>query len=160
MGEPEVSAFLTALATDRRVSASTQNQAIAALLFLYGRVLGRDLQWMDDIVRAKRPERLPVVLTRAEVRRLLDKVNGLVALIVRLLYGSGFRLFEALELRVKDIDLEKHEIHVREVRAAKIEEPCCRERWSTACARSWPGLGISTRATSRPAPASWSSPTR
>ena len=119
MGELEVTAFLSSLATHRRVSASTQNQALAALLFLYQRVLDRDLAWMDHIVRAKRPERLPVVLTRAEVRQLLESVDGVVSLIVRLLYGSGLRLFEALELRVKDLDLEKRELLIRDGKGRK-----------------------------------------
>ena len=119
MGEREIGAFLSWLATHRKVAASTQNQALAALLFLYQRVLGRDLAWMDHIVHAGRPERLPVVLTRAEVRRLFERVSGVVALIVRLLYGSGLRLFEALELRVKDLDLEKREVHVRDGKGRK-----------------------------------------
>jgi integron integrase len=119
MGEAEISAFLSSLATNRRVSGRTQNQALAALLFLYQRVLGRDVAWMDQIVRAKRPERLPVVLTRAEIRLLLKQVDGVVAVIVSLLYGSGLRLFEALELRVKDLDLEKREILVRDGKGRK-----------------------------------------
>ena len=114
MAEPEVSAFLSSLATARRVSASTQNQALAALLFLYTEVLARKLQWMNDLVRAKRPERLPVVLTRAEVRTILQRLDDPTALVAGLLYGSGLRLLEALELRVKDLDLEKRQIHVRD----------------------------------------------
>jgi integron integrase len=119
MGEAEVTAFLSSLATARAVSASTQNQALAALLFLYSRVLQRRLAWMDHIVRAKRPERLPVVLSRVEVRAILPAVPGPVGLIVRLLYGSGLRLFEVLELRAKDLDLDRREIHVRDGKGRK-----------------------------------------
>jgi integrase len=105
--------FLSSLATARQVSASTQNQALAALLFLYAEVLERKLQWMNELVRAKRPERLPLVLTRAELRDILQRLDGPTALVAGLLYGSGLRLLEALELRVRDLDLEKREIHVR-----------------------------------------------
>jgi integron integrase len=95
------------------------SSGLAALLFLYGEVLGRKLQWMDDVVRAKRPERLPVVLTRAEVRTLLQRLDGPIGLVARLLYGSGLRLLEALQLRVKDLDLEKRELHVRDGKGRK-----------------------------------------
>jgi integrase len=123
MAEPEVSAFLSSLATNRRVSASTQNQALAALLFLYAHVLERKLHWMHELVRAKRPERLPVVLTRAEVRAVLQRLDGPTALVAGLLYGSGLRLLEALELRVKDLDLEKRQIHLRDGKGARTVEP-------------------------------------
>jgi integron integrase len=119
MGEAEVSTFLSALATTRRVSASTQNQALAALLFLYAEVLERKLQWMSQLVRAKRPERLPVILTRAEVRDILRRLDGPTGLVAGLLYGSGLRLLEALELRVKDLDLDKREIHLRDGKGRK-----------------------------------------
>ena len=98
MSEPEVAAFLSSLATERAVSASTQNQALAALLFLYEHVLDRKLGWVDGVARAKSPERLPVVLTRGEVQALLARLDGVPALVCGLLYGSGLRLFEALEL--------------------------------------------------------------
>jgi integrase len=101
MGEPEVSAFLTMLAVERHVSASTQNQALAGLLFLYKDVLGRKLDWLKDIVHAKRPERIPVVLTRSEVAIVLGKMDGIEKLHVSLLYGGGLRLLEGLRLRVK-----------------------------------------------------------
>jgi integron integrase len=119
MGEAEVSAFLSSPATGRGVSASTQNQALAALLLLYQQVLGRRLARMDGMARAKLPERLPVVLSRAEVHSMIDGLEGVVALLVRLLYGSGLRLFEALELRVKDLDLPRREIHVRDGKGRK-----------------------------------------
>jgi integron integrase len=119
MGESEIGAFLSSLASERTVSASTQNQALAALLFLYARVLGRKLAWIEGVTRAKRPERLPVVLTRAEVQAVIARVPGPSALICRLLYGSGLRLNEALTLRVKDIDLESCAIHVRDGKGRK-----------------------------------------
>ena len=119
MAEPEVARFLSSLASERTVSASTQNQALAAILFLYEHVLGRKLGWVDGVARAKTPERLPAVLTRAEVQALLSRLDGVPALVCSLLYGSGLRLFEALELRVKDVDLEKHEIHVRDGKGRK-----------------------------------------
>jgi integron integrase len=119
MGASEVSAFLSSLATAGRVSASTQNQALAALLFLYATVLGRTLPWMDDLVRAKRPERLPVVLTRGEVCSILQRLGGPTSLVAGLLYGSGLRLLEALELRVKDLDLDRREIHLRDGKGRK-----------------------------------------
>lgn len=113
LGREEVTAFLSRLATESRVAASTQNQALAALLFLYREVLRRDLPWLDDLVRAKRPHRVPVVLARAEVRALLDRMGGTPRLVASLLYGSGLRLLEALQLRVKDVDLEARTLTVR-----------------------------------------------
>jgi site-specific recombinase XerD len=98
--------FLTMLATQRRVSASTQNQALAAILFLYKEVLGIKSAWVSTVVRAKRPRHLPVVLTRAEVERVLAKFQGTNRVIASLLYGAGLRVTEGLLLRVKDIDLE------------------------------------------------------
>ncbi len=114
MGPVEITAFLTALAVQRNVSASTQNQALAALLFLYRQVRGCDPGWLDGIVRAKRPQRLPVVLTGQEVNALLAQLGGVKRLMVMLLYGSGLRLVECLHLRVKDIEFERNEIVVRE----------------------------------------------
>ncbi len=113
MGEPEVTAFLSFLASACRVSASTQNQALAALLFLYGEVLKRPVGWMANLVRAQPRQRLPVVLTRDEVRAILERMNGVSQLVARLLYGTGLRLLEALTLRVKDIDFAKAEIRIR-----------------------------------------------
>jgi len=107
MGAAEVEQFLSGLAVEGGVSASTQNQALAALLFLHRDVLGIDLPWLDGIARARRPERLPVVLTRHEVAALLSKLAGRERLMAMLLYGSGLRLLECVGLRVKEIDLEK-----------------------------------------------------
>jgi len=119
MGPAEITQFLTALAVERHVSASTQNQGLAAILFLYKDVLGCDPGWLDDIVRAKRPERLPVVLTRQEVQSLIGKLDGVSWLMAMLLYGSGLRLMECLRLRVKDIDFTRNEIVVREGKGNK-----------------------------------------
>jgi integron integrase len=109
-----VTGFLTHLATVERVSASTQNQALAALLFLYVDVLRRPLAELEGLVRAKRPHRIPVVLTPGEVQRILDQLEGPVHLIAGLLYGAGLRLLEAARLRVKDLDLERREIRIRD----------------------------------------------
>ena len=114
LGESEVTAFLSHLATDRNVAAATQNQALAALLFLYKQVLGRELGWFDDLVRAKRPVRVPVVLSRGEVAALLAQLRGTRWLMASLLYGSGLRLMECLRLRVKDVDFTYRQILVRE----------------------------------------------
>ena len=113
MGEPEISAFLTYLANRRNVSASTQNQALAAILFLYRDVLGRDLDWLEGVVRARRPERLPVVLTRSEVQAVLAQLRGVLWIQASLLYGAGLRLMECSRLRVKDIDVPRMQITVR-----------------------------------------------
>lgn len=113
MGEREVTAFLSYLAVDKHVAASTQNQALAAILFLYQRVLEIKLDWLDDVVRARRPKRLPVVLSREEVARLLDALDGIPSLIGHLMYGTGMRLLEALRLRVKDIEFERRTVIVR-----------------------------------------------
>lgn len=114
MGADEVNAFLSHLAVDRTVSASTQNQALAALLFLYRQVLEEPLPWMDDIVRAQRPDRLPVVLTIDEVRRVIAEVATPVKLVLQLLYGSGLPLLGALCLRVKDVDFARGQLAVRD----------------------------------------------
>lgn len=114
MSAPEVRDFLSSLATEGNVSASTQNQALAALLFLYRHVLEIELPWLDDVVRARRPVRLPTVLTRAEVARVLDALDGVPKLVAVLLYGSGLRLLECLQLRVKDVDFAGNLLRVRE----------------------------------------------
>lgn len=115
MGAPEISAFLSWLATERTVSASTQRQALAALLFLYREALQVELPWIDSIVRAKQPQRLPVVLTRDEVARLWDQIPAASrrGLVLRLLYGTGMRLMEGLRLRVQDVDFAARTITVR-----------------------------------------------
>jgi integron integrase len=119
MAEPEVSNFLSALATEKRVAASTQNQALAAVLFLYHDVLGRDLDWLSGLVHAKFSERLPVVLTRAEVSCVLARMDGVEKLCADLLYGSGLRLLEGLRLRVKDVDFGGQQLIVREGKGNK-----------------------------------------
>ena len=119
MSAPEVEAFLSHLATVGNVSASTQNQALSALLFLYREVLGIDLPWMDTMVRAKKPRRLPVVLSRAEVARVLERMEGTYGLMARLLYGTGMRLMECARLRVKDVDFARREILIREGKGGK-----------------------------------------
>jgi integron integrase len=119
MGAPEVEMFLSSLAVDRQVSAATQNQALAAILFLYREVLEIKLPWLTEVVRAKRPQRLPVVLTRSEVGRVLERISGVEWLCVSTLYGTGMRLGECLALRVKDIDLARREIVIRDAKGQK-----------------------------------------
>jgi len=113
LGEAELTRFLTSLAVVHKVSASTQNQALSALLFLYRRVLRREPPWLDDVVHARKPRRLPVVLSRDEVARVLARLEGAPRLVASLLYGSGLRLMECLQLRVKDLDFECGRIVVR-----------------------------------------------
>jgi len=119
MGAREVEAFLTLLATRDQVAASTQNQALAALLFLYRQVLEQELPWMNNIQRAKKPERLPTVLTRDEAARLLAQMSGVTWLMASLLYGAGLRLMECLRLRVQDVDFSRREITVRQGKGGK-----------------------------------------
>jgi integron integrase len=119
MGAPEVEAFLSHLATADDVAASTQNQALHALLYLYRHVLGVDLPWLDGITRARESKRLPVVLSQREVAALLRHVHGTPGLVIRMLYGTGMRLKEALRLRVKDVDLVRREIVIREGKGDK-----------------------------------------
>jgi integron integrase len=120
MGEPEVVAFLTHLAVQRDVAASTQNQALSALLFLYKVVLGRPLNWLgDEVMRAKMPERLPAVFSRDEARAVLAQLEGSAWLAASLMYGSGLRLMECLRLRVKDIDFDQVHIIVRDGKGQK-----------------------------------------
>ena len=119
MGAAQVEAFLTHLAVERNVSASTQNQAKSALLYLYKEVLGVELPWLDNVTQAKVPQRLPVVLTQAEVQAVLSRMDGTMWLIASLLYGSGLRIMEALRLRVKDVDFAQREILVREGKGFK-----------------------------------------
>ena len=129
LGTRHVAVFLTHLATQDEVSASTQNQALNALMFLYSQVLGRDLESIGGFVRAHKPRRLPVVLTPAEVRAVLERLEGSARLVASLLYGSGLRLLECLELRVKDVDFEQKEIRLRQGkgrkdRVAPLPEAC------------------------------------
>jgi len=119
LGAPEVEAFLTHLAVDRGVSASTQNQAKSALLFMYKEVLGAQLPWLDHVERAKTPTRLPVVLTQDEVAAVLKRLDGVHRLIGRLLYGTGMRIMESMRLRVKDVEFTRREILVRDGKGQK-----------------------------------------
>lgn len=119
LGERELSGFLTYLAVERRVAASTQNQALAALLFLYGEVLETPVGWLNDVVRAKRPQRQPVVMSRDEARRVIEGTRGTSKLIVQVLYGSGLRLLEACSLRLKDVDVTRRELIVRHGKGGK-----------------------------------------
>lgn len=119
MGAPEVTAFLSHLAVERQVAAATQMQARAALLFLYKEVLGVALPWLDEVVIAKAPRRLPVVLTPREVQRLLLQMHGTMHLMASLLYGTGMRLLEGLRLRVQDLEFERREVLVRRGKGGK-----------------------------------------
>ena len=119
MGAKQVEAFLTMLATERKVSASTHNQALSALLFLYREVLEEDLPWLTDINRPTQVRRIPSVLTKDEVAGLLSEMEGVTALLARLLYGTGMRLMEGMRLRVKDVDFDRHVIIVREAKGNK-----------------------------------------
>lgn len=113
LGTAEIQLFLSNLAIEFRVSASTQNQALSAILFLYKKVLSMELPWMEEIVRARRPKRVPIVLTRAEVSRVLACMDGRYWLMASLLYGSGLRMIECLRLRVQDVDFEYLQLAVR-----------------------------------------------
>lgn len=119
MGGRELEAFLTMLATERKVSASTHNQALSALLFLYREVLDIDLPWLENINRPASPKRIPSVLTKDEVAGLLAQMEGVTALLARLLYGTGMRLMEGMRLRVKDVDFDRHVLIVREAKGNK-----------------------------------------
>ena len=119
IGGQEVSEFLTHLATVENVAAATQSQALAAVLFLYKAVLEVELPWLDDVIRAKKPRRLPTVLEKAEVRALLDAMEGDHALMARLMYGTGMRIGECVAIRVKDLNLERREVIVRDGKGGK-----------------------------------------
>ncbi len=113
MGEQEIARFLSSLASESRVSASTQNQALNAILFPYRQVLCKDIGYVDGVIRAKRPRRIPVVLTKEEVKKVLSCVSGTPWLMAMLLYGAGLRLMECCRLRVKDIDFSQNQVVVR-----------------------------------------------
>lgn len=157
MSAPEVEAFLTHLAVDGNVAASTQNQALSAILFLYRRVLEIELPWIENVVRARVPVRVPVVLPPREVQALLAQLDGDFHLVAQLLYGSGLRLMEALRLRVKDVDFEYSQIIVRDGKGhkdrvtllpASVRSPLevhlvvIRERHSRALARGYGGVSL------------------
>ena len=119
IGAPGVEAFLTMLATERKVSASTHNQALSALLFLYRHALDVDLPWLNDVNRPTQKRRIPSVLTKDEVAGLLAHMDGPAALMARLLYGTGMRLMECMRLRIKDVDFDRHVIIVRDAKGGK-----------------------------------------
>jgi integron integrase len=119
MGAAEISKFLSYLAKERNISASTQNQALSALLFLYREVLDKPIDWIDDVERAKKAQRLPVVLTKEEAKAILNHLRGDLWVMGNLLYGSGMRLMEAVRLRVKDVDFNEKQIIVREGKGNK-----------------------------------------
>ena len=119
LGKESVEKFLTYLAVNRNVSASTQNQALSAILYLYRNIVKKDIGWLDNIVRARRSKRLPVVFTKEEVKNIFTYLNGTPKLICALLYGAGLRLGEALRLRIKDIDFDRNQIIVREAKGNK-----------------------------------------
>ncbi len=114
MGAPEIQAFITHLAAERNVAASTQNQALSAVLFLYCNVLLKEIEFPTDIIRAKKPDRLPTVLSKAEALAVIGKMTGVPKLMTQLLFGSGLRLMECLRLRIKDIDFANRQIIVRD----------------------------------------------
>jgi len=119
MGSAEIQAYLTYLAMEQNVAASTQNQALSALLFLYREVLGKELEFPINALRAKRPKRLPTVLTKEEALRVIGCLSGTYQLMAKLLYGSGLRLMECVRLRVKDVDFAQHQIIVRDGKGQK-----------------------------------------
>ena len=119
LGAPDVEAFLTHLAVERKVAAATQNLAKTSILFLYRDVLERDLPWLQNVERARTPARLPMVLTRAEVGAVLARLHGVHALLGQLLYGSGMRIMEGVRLRVKDIDFARRQILIRDGKGSR-----------------------------------------
>ena len=125
MGAPEISAFLTWLAVEQRLSASTQNQAFCAVLFLYRDVLQMEVGAIAQMPRARTPTRLPVVLSREEVRRVLRRLTGTMGIVGTLLYGAGLRLQESLELRVKDVDFDLNQLLVRRGKGQKDRRTMC-----------------------------------
>jgi len=154
MGEPEVTTFLSHLAVEGKVAASTQNQALAALLFLFGKLLGVDLPWLDNLVRARKPIRLPVVMTRQEVTALLSQLKGTPALMARVMYGGGLRLLETCKLRLKDVDLATSTLTIHRAKgdkdrvtiipaslkdqlAAQIERSKAQHARDVACGMGW-----------------------
>lgn len=133
LGASDVTAFLTSLAVQRQVAAATQNQAFSAVMFLYKEVLRQDIGVIGPPPRAKRPVHVPVVLTADEVRRVRRELNDVPWLVASLLYGAGLRLQECLELRVKDLDFERHEIPVRRGKGKRTVASCCRILYAIDC---------------------------
>lgn len=122
MGAAEVTQFLTMLANECKVSVSTHNQGLSALLFLYREVLGTQLPWLDEVQRPNRPRRIPSVLSKVEVTALLGQLDGEVGLLARLLYGTGMRLMEGLRLRVKDVDFDRQVLMVRQAKGGTASQ--------------------------------------
>lgn len=138
MGNREVEAFLSMMANERKVSASTHNQALSALLFLYREVLGVDLPWLDNIGRPQQTKRIPSVLTEEEVASLLAQMDGITALLAKLLYGTGMRLMEGMRLRIKDVDFDRNAIVVREAKGNKDRVVMLPRSLAPACGtRCW-----------------------
>ena len=119
MGAKEVEQFLTYLAVKGRVASSTQNQALSAILFMYKEVLKIELPWLEDVTRAKRPERIPLVFTKKEIQKVLANLDGIYWIMAHLLYGTGLRLMECLRLRVKDVDFDMNQLTVRDGKGKK-----------------------------------------
>jgi integron integrase len=157
MGAAEVRAFLSHLANEGGVAAATQNQALAAVLFLYKAVLELELPWLDDVIRARRPKRIPAVLDRDEVRALLAGIDGVHGLMARLMYGTGMRIGECVAIRVKDLDLRRRELVVRDGKGGKdrmtmvpalLVEPLLRQLqasrrvYESDRARGYPGVAL------------------
>jgi len=151
MGAEEVNAFLSHLAVEGNVSASTQAQALSALVFLYRHVLDDPLPWLDEIVRARRTRKLPVVLSREEVGSLLGAMSGTSRLVAAILYGGGLRLLEALRLRIKDIDFGARLLLVREGKGAKDRRTMLPDSCSRRCEVRWQWCGGSIERISPPA---------
>ena len=139
MGEEEVQQFLSHLAVEGKVAASTQNVALCALLFLYRDVLGVELPYVGGVLRAKRPTRVPVVFTREEVDALRSRLHGTYRLVTDLLYGAGLRLMEVVRLRVKDLDFASGEVLVRDGKGVRIAGRSCRPRSRGRSAVTWRG---------------------
>jgi site-specific recombinase XerD len=131
MAEPEIDAFLIHLAVKEKVSASTQNQALAALLFLYRYVIGIDVGDLGEVVRAKKPKRLPIVMSREEVKDVLGHLSADKWLMASLMYGAGLRLIECVHSRIQDIDFVRNEIMVRDGKGARVYSRVysCWQRW-------------------------------
>jgi site-specific recombinase XerD len=138
MGEKEIAQFLSGLPSDSHVSASTQNQVLNAILFLYRAVLRKEIGYVNGVVRAKKPRRLPVVLTKEEVKRVLGQLSGSPWLMSMLLYGAGLRVMECCRLRVKDIEFSQNEILVR---AGKGDKGLGRVGLPNALAKKYPNAG-------------------
>jgi site-specific recombinase XerD len=136
LGASEISTFVTWLAVQQHVSASTQNQALSALLFLYRDVLEMEVGKIEQVARARVPTRVPIVLSRDEVAAVMKHLTGKVWIIVVLLYGSGLRIEECLELRVKDIDFDRHQIVVPEAKDKRTVGQCCPWRSGSGCRRT------------------------